>query len=153
MKKIELKYRKLLRKIFGCVSFTAVAFVFQACYGSPYPFYDIKLTGMVRSKTTNLPIKGIKIIVNEGWWGEQESFGFTDENGKFDFYASVPSKYDGFYYYSNKDSIYYTHDSVLVSFLDIDGTKNGSFADMTLIINPASKDEVKLFVELDNKQE
>ena len=34
MKKIELKSRNLLRTIFGGISFTAMAFVFQACYGT-----------------------------------------------------------------------------------------------------------------------
>ena len=152
MKKLELKYRKLLRKIFGCVSFTAMAFVFQACYGSrEASTYDVKLTGMVRSETTHLPIKGIKIIVNESSWSND--YGFTDENGQFDFYASVPLEYNGFYYYYSEDGIHYTHDSVYVQFIDIDGAKNGHFADKTLIINPASKDEVKLFVELKDKQE
>jgi len=35
MRKIELKSRKLLRIIFGSLSLTAMAFVFQACYGPP----------------------------------------------------------------------------------------------------------------------
>ena len=35
MRKIELKSRHLLRNMFKCISFTAMAFVFQACYGMP----------------------------------------------------------------------------------------------------------------------
>jgi hypothetical protein len=139
MKKIQLKSRKLLRTIFGCISFTAVAFVFQACYGTgPDPFYDIKLTGTVKSTNTNLPIKGIKIVVNKEKFGS----GFTDKNGNFDFYASVPNyNYDG-----------YDPDRVMVYFLDIDGIENGSFEDQVFIINPAHKDEVKIHVELEEKQ-
>jgi len=151
MKKIELKYRKLLRYFFGCVSFTAVAFVFQACYGSREDwYYDVKLTGTVRSETTHLPIKGIKVTVNKGSDAWNYNCGFTDENGRFDFYASVPNEH--YYPLYDNDSVRYTHDSVYVRFFDIDGTENGYFADKTIIINPAQKDEVKLFVELEEKQ-
>jgi len=147
MKKIELKWRKLLRAAFGCVSFTAVAFVFQACYGIEHPMlYDVKLTGTVVSKTTNLPIKGIKITVNSEVFG----MGFTDENGNFDFYASVPSEYYDSRY--SEDSVHFTHDSVRVHFMDIDGEQNGLFNDTTIIINPAYKDEVKLNVILSEKK-
>ena len=149
MKKLELKYRKLLRKIFGCVSFTAMAFVFQACYGVP-DTYSIRLTGIVRSKTTDLPIKGIKIIINgEDYYGyEMGNFGITNEEGKFDFYANVP-KWD---YYDCIDSVQYPADSVRVRFLDIDGVENGYFEDKTIIINPAYKKEVKINVVLENKE-
>ena len=138
MKKIELRSRKLLRNIFNCFSLTAVAFIFQACYGMPHDeYYDVKLTGTVTSKTTNLPVKGIKVSVNDGI-----SYGFTDENGKFNFYAGVPS-YD-FY----RDGKEYKSGKVNVHFLDIDGIRNGSFADTTIIINPARKDEVRMNVQL-----
>jgi len=150
MKKIELKSRKLLRTLFGCLSFTAVAFVFQACYGiEPPSFYDVKLTGTVMSKTTKTPIKGIKIKINDGMvFNHDNNYGFTDANGRFDFYASVPS-WEG--YYSRKDSMFYSPDSVRVHFLDIDDIENGEFVDKTIIINPAHKDEVKIHVELEEK--
>ena len=145
MKKIELKYRKLLRAIFGCISLTAVAFVFQACYGVyENRLYEIKLTGTVVSKTTHLPIKGVKITVN----AEKFGTGMTDEKGRFDFYASVP---DGAYYYTYIDDVPYKADSVRVYFADIDSVANGNFKDKTVIINPAHKDEVKILVELENK--
>ena len=152
MKKIELKYRKLLRKIFGGVSLTAMAFVFQACYGVYHDeFYDVRLTGTVKSKTTNAPIKGIKITVNEGVNNEMSyNYGFTNEKGEFDFYASVPSED----YYNIKDSVHiiYTPDSVRVQFLDVDGIENDLFEDKTIIIDPAHRNEVKIFVELEEKQ-
>jgi putative lipoprotein (rSAM/lipoprotein system) len=139
MKKIELKSRKLLRTLFGCLSFTAIAFVFQACYGTePDCYYDVKFTGTVRSKNTNLPIKGIKIAVNN----EKINSGFTDNNGNFAFYASVPNEYCDYHF---------KHDSVKVYFLDIDGIENGSFEDKVIIINPAHNDEVKIHVELEEK--
>ena len=146
MKKIELKSRKLLRRIFGGISFTAVAFVFQACYGPrqeyDHEFYDIKVTGTVKSMTTNLPIEGIKVAVNKGL-----SCGFTDENGKFDFYTSVPDWED---YYI--DSVHYTPDSVRIQFLDIDGLENGYFEDKTIFIASDKKREVRIDVELEEKQ-
>jgi len=145
MKKIELKSRKLLRTLFSCLSFTAVAFVFQACYGvDPNYFYDVKFTGSVKSKTAKLPIKGIKISINDGI-----NYGFTDDNGNFIFYATIP---DWEHYYSDKDSMFYAPDSVRVHFLDIDGVENGEFVDKTIIINPAHKDEVRITVELEEKK-
>jgi hypothetical protein len=144
MKKIELKSRKLLRTIFGCVSLTAVAFVFQACYGTgPDCFYDVKFTGIVKAKDTNLPIKGIKVAIND-----KVNFGITDENGKFDFYASIP-QWEGCYHY--KDSIYSSPDSVRVHFLDIDSLENGYFFNKTIIVDPAHKNEVKINVELERQ--
>jgi hypothetical protein len=131
--------KKFLRIIFGCISLTAVAFVFQACPESD-PYYDIRLTGTVKSKTTNLPIKGIKVTVSDVYDG-QYGLGFTDEDGKFDFYARVP----------NEDNTYYKYDSVYVYFLDIDGTRNGYFKDRTFVITPAHKDEVRIHVELEQK--
>ena len=148
MKKIELKSRKLLRTIFGCVSLTAVAFVFQACYG-PGPdrydrYYDVKFTGIVKAKDTNLPIKGIKVAVIDS---DSDNFGITDENGNFNFYATVPE----FNYYSYEDSTYYPPDSVRVHFLDIDSFENGYFFDKTIIVDPAHKSEVKINVELERQ--
>jgi len=148
MKKIELKSRRLLRTIFGCVSFTAVAFVFQACYGTgPDPFYDVKFTGTVKTKDTNLPIKGIKVMVNDGTVYGANNYGISDENGHFDFYAYIP-KYG---YFNPKDGIYYTPDNVRVHFLDIDTLENGYFFDKTIIVAPAHKDEVKINVELEKQ--
>ena len=143
MKKNKLKSRKLLWRIFGGISLTAMVFIFQACYGMPmvlYDCYDVRLTGMVKSKTTNLPINGIKITVNEGY-----NYVFTDENGKFDFYARVSSlDYD-------EDGVSYTQDKFYIHFLDIDGIENGHFADTAIVINPAHKNEVKIDVELREK--
>jgi hypothetical protein len=154
MRRIELKSRKLLRRIFGGISLTAVAFVFQACYGpGPDPFYDVKMTGRVVSKTTNKPIEGIKVAVNY-YLRNNCGYGYTNGNGEFNFYASVPNEY----YYDHGFSIdstrfyRYTQDSVYVHFLDVDGIENGEFADTIIIINPAYKDEVRINVALEEKQ-
>jgi len=142
MKKLELKSRKILRKILGGISLTAVAFIFQACYGPDNGrLSDVKLTGSVTSKTTNMPINGIKISVNEGY-----NYGFTDENGKFDFYAGIPD------WNYEKDGVYYTPGSVKVHFLDIDGIENGNFADTTIVVSRKNLNEVIINVELREKQ-
>ena len=140
MKKIELKTRKLIRKMFTCFSLTAVAFIFQSCYG-PEPdwrYCDVKLSGTVISKTTNLPIKGIKIAVDKGL-----NYGFTDEEGKFDFYVSVP---DGFY------CVHCTSNQAIIHFLDIDDTENGHFSDKTIEINLRCNGEFSVDVELEEKE-
>ena len=136
MKRIELKTRKLVRKIFNGISLTAVAFIFQACYGpGPDMYCDVKLTGTVISKTTGLPIKGIQVSVDE-----VPNFGSTDENGKFVIYATI----DGWSYSADARAN--------VHFRDIDNADNGHFADKTIIVETACKDEVKIDVELDEKQ-
>ena len=145
MKKIKLKSRRLLRTIFGCVSLTAVAFVFQACYGpGPDRSYDVKFTGIVKAKDTNLPIKGIKVTVYDR---DSNIFGITDENGNFDFYANI-CDCD---YYNYEDGMHYTPDSVRVHFQDIDSLENGYFFDKTVIVDPAHKSEVKINVELEKQ--
>ena len=134
MKKIELRSRQWIRKLFGGVSLTAMAFVFQACYGPlPDDAYDVKFTGTVTSKTTNLPVKGIKVSVNEGL-----NYGFTDENGKFYFFAS----------FMNREG-YSRTDSVNIQVLDVDGPNNGLFADKMIVVEAINKKEVKLDVELE----
>jgi len=127
MRKIELKSRNLLRTIFGGVSLTAIAFTFQACYGTPNDLgLDIRLSGTVKSKTTNLPIKGIKVSRPDS-----PTYQLTDEKGNFSFYT-----------YQNGS------DSIPVLFADIDGVDNGNYADTTLIIYPTGKKEVTINVEM-----
>ena len=140
MKKIELKSRKLLRAIFGGISLSAVAFIFQACYGTPRDFgYDIKVSGTVKSKTTNLPIKGIKVSRPNS-----PNYEITDENGNFSFYTFIDEERHYI------DSAYQS-DRIPILFADIDSTENGYFADKEVIIDPAHKNEVKINVELEDK--
>ena len=140
MKKIELKTRKLLRAIFGGISLTAVAFVFQACYGMDTDCrFDTRLSGKVMSKTTNLPIKGIKVTI-----ANSVNYGITDENGNFDFYACIHD-------YWGDSEIQVSSNSIPVLFADIDGTENGSFTNKEIIIDISGQDEVKINIELDEK--
>ena len=136
MKKIELTSRKLLRKIFGGISLTAVAFTFQACYGTgPDEHCDMRFTGTVISKTTNLPIQGIKVALNDGI-----IYGFTDKNGKFDIYAYEMDL-------NCEDCI---SGKAKIHFLDVDGADNGHFADLSRdVIYPKCNGEVEMNIELE----
>ena len=131
MKKIELKARKFLREIFKGVSFTAMAFVFQACYG-PLPderqYDDVILSGVVVSNSTHMPIEGVKVTVAEGL-----IYGYTDKNGGYNLYVS---------------RLGLDKDGLNIHFQDVDGTENGHFADTILTVNCKSNDEVISFVEL-----
>jgi len=133
MRKVELKTRQYLRKIFSGISLTAMAFVFQACYGPlPDEMYDVKFTGQVLSKSTSNPIKGIKVVVDDGL-----CYSFTDKDGKFNFYFSLPVRGN-----VNKNE-------VMVRFLDVDGIENGCFEDKTIYIDAMRKNEVSVLAELD----
>jgi len=138
MKKFEFKLRKSFRNFLKGFSLTAVAFVFQACYGPMddwHEFHDVKLTGTVVAESTNFPIEGIKVAVNNS----RHNFAITDENGNFDFYASVPLRE-----FHDNDSIRHAPDSVRVHFRDIDGANNGLFSDTTIIVNPTRVDMVRI---------
>ena len=56
MKKIELKSRHLLRNMFKCLSFTAMAFVFQACYGMPPEEIDNSLDFKSDKVSVRMPV-------------------------------------------------------------------------------------------------
>lgn len=63
MASLKNKFRRAFKWCFGAFSVTAVAFVFQACYG-PAPAPDIDefhLEGRVLSAKTKEPIPGIKV--------------------------------------------------------------------------------------------
>ncbi|HEY3370651.1 MAG TPA: hypothetical protein VGK10_07380 [Prolixibacteraceae bacterium] len=71
------------RKIIGGLSFTSAMFVFQACYGTNQDFgLDLHLEGQVKSVSTGLPIKGIKVSV-----ADNMQYDLTNEEGKFSIYT------------------------------------------------------------------
>ena len=108
------------RKIIGGLCLTSIAFVFQACYGTPQDFgNDLLIEGQVKSKTSGLPIKGIKVSVDES-----VQYANTDENGKFSFYIeklqNANIKFTDIdstenIWFSNKDTLITIKDSVLMS--------------------------------------
>lgn len=106
---------------------TSVAFVFQACYGTPQDFgFDLLIEGKVNSKNTGLPIKGIKVSI-----ADKIQYTVTDEEGNFSFYAPRDNK-------------------AKIRFEDVDSTENKSFADKDTLIN-VNRDKLYLEIELEEK--
>lgn len=109
--KFSYARRKIMRTIFGTLSFSSSLFVFQACYGVPQDYgLEVSIHGLVKSKQTNLPIQGIKVSVEN-----RPQFEFTDHDGKFNLYTSRDASYK-------------------VMFEDIDSIQNGSFISKDTII-------------------
>lgn len=117
--------KNLLRKIIGGLCFTSIAFVFQACYGTPQDFgNDLFVEGKVTSKATGLPVKGIKISAPD--FGQ---YTFTGDDGAF---------------------ALYTGNNVKLVFEDVDGAENSNYQPMdTVVANNA--DRVFLDIQLNLK--
>jgi hypothetical protein len=115
LKKDNMK-RNWIRTIIGGLSFTSALFIFQACYGTPQDLkIDLLLEGQVKSKTSGLPIKGIKVSVPDFMQSQ-----LTDENGSFSLYTG-------------------TRENLKIQFEDIDAALNGSYAPKDTMINPVSQ--------------
>jgi len=92
------------RKLLGGLSLTSALFIFQACYGTPQNMgLDIFIEGQVISLNTKMPIKGIRVSIENKFQYE-----FTDTDGKFSFYTETAKSYK-------------------IIFEDIDTYENGSF--------------------------
>ena len=117
------------RKIYGGLCLTSIAFVFQACYGTPQDFgNDLLLTGQVNSKKTGLPVKGIKVSVVDGI-----QYVPTDDAGKFSFYIGNTG-------------------SFRLKFEDTDADLNGSFQSKdTLVTTNKDVEEINLTIQLEEK--
>jgi len=126
IKIIDMK-RNILRKIIGGISLTSVMFVFQACYGTPQDFgFDLLVQGQVKSKTSGLPIKGIKVSVVNNMQYEM-----TDEEGRFSFYTE-------------------RFGSLKLRFQDIDSTENGLYINKDTILTDLDRN-VYLAIDLEEK--
>ena len=122
------------RKIIGGLCLTSVAFVFQACYGTPQDIgQDLLVEGQVTSKISGLPIKGIKVSVDQ-----RVQYANTDENGKFSLYM---------------DKLQHAK----IKFTDVDSTQNIWFANKDTLITikdsvlMSKQPKVYLNIELENK--
>ena len=103
--------RNWKRKLLGGLSLTSALFIFQACYGTPQDFgLDVFIEGQVKSKTTNTPIKGIKVSV-----ADKMQYEFTNAEGKFSLYTETAASYK-------------------IKFEDIDSNQNGSFFDRDTLL-------------------
>jgi putative lipoprotein (rSAM/lipoprotein system) len=128
MKKFTDKKRRILRNIFKGLSLTSVAFVFQACYGTPEDFgLDVRIHGVVISKTTNEPIPGIKVSLEN-----YPQYEITDSEGSFLIYASQEK-------------------NLQVRFEDIDSTQNGVYLPKDTIIKAIDRD-ITLNISMDAAQ-
>jgi hypothetical protein len=116
---------KLWKKIIGGLSFTTALFVFQACYGTPQDFgADAFIEGIVKSKTTGLPVKGILVSIPEN----QQNL-YTDANGGFSLYT-VPDE------------------SCKITFRDTDAELNGTFMSKDTILAVYHGNKVRLDIFL-----
>ena len=119
---------KWIRRMVRGVSLTSALFVFQACYGTPQDLgFDLLIEGQVKSKTTGLPIPGIKVTIKDiGQWE------FTDEEGRFGIYTLLT-------------------DAVTVQFQDVDSIANGNFNYQDTLLT-TDREHVLLTIELTEKK-
>jgi hypothetical protein len=119
--------KNIIGKLIGGLSLTSALFVFQACYGTPQDFgLDLLVEGQVKSKTSGLPIKGVKVSV-----ANKEQYGLTDDDGRFGFYTE---KLEG----------------LKLQFKDIDANENGLYVDRDTVLTDLS-DRVFLNIALEEK--
>jgi len=119
--------RNVIRKIVGGLSLTSAMFVFQACYGTPQDFgLDLLIEGQVKSKTSGLPIKGIKVSV-----ADNMQYEMTDEEGKFSFYTEML-------------------EGLTLQFQDIDSTQNGSYINKDTVLTDLNEN-IYLDIVLEEK--
>ena len=105
--------RNWTQKLIAGLSFTSVLFVFQACYGTPQDDgIDILAEGLVKSKTTGLPIEGIKVS-NIRF----QQYAFTGADGKFSFYTlsdgNLSLRFEDVDFFKN--GYFQSHDTILDS--------------------------------------
>jgi len=81
--------RKILRLLFGTLSFSTALFVFQACYGTNKDFgRDVLIKGCVRSKTNEKPLAGIRVSITN-----MPQYTYTDSKGQFQMFGSSNNSY------------------------------------------------------------
>ncbi len=114
--------RNWFRGIIGGLSFTSALFIFQACYGMPQDMMDdLLVEGKVTSKSTGLPIEGIRVTDKD-----HGQYQFTDDEGGFSFYTTFS-------------------DRITLLFEDVDSESNGSFANRDTVIDDHDQ---QLFVDI-----
>jgi hypothetical protein len=124
--KVNRMNRNWIRRIIGGLSFTSALFVFQACYGTPQDFgLDLLLEGQVKSQTSGLPIKGIKVSI-----ADNIQYQLTNENGQFSFYTE-------------------RNNSLKVGFEDIDSIQNGLYINKDTVVTNITD---KIFLDITLKE-
>jgi hypothetical protein len=126
MEKIANMRRKIIRNIFKGLTLTSSAFVFQACYGTGEDFgADALLSGVVKSKITNMPIPGIKVSIDN-----QPQYEVTDADGQFEIYVS-------------------TDEDLRVCFEDIDAGEDGAYLPKDTVVQATKNQDIILDIKLD----
>ena len=104
------------KKLLGGLCLSSVAFVFQACYGTPQDFeQDLQIEGTVVDKSTGSPILGIKVQL-----GGTLQYTYTDSLGRFYMYQ------------------YNNHSDIVLQFSDVDSLENGHFIPLDTTIQYSS---------------
>jgi len=124
---VSERKRKFVRAIFGTLSFSTALFIFQACYGTPADMKeDNRVGGVVTSKTTGLPVPGIKVS-----WVNQPYTATTDQAGKFFFYLPLKEEYT-------------------LRFEDIDNATNGSYLTKDTLVK-TQDGQLSLQIKMDSR--
>lgn len=112
MKSFAQRIKRLFyTRIFVLFNLSAVAFTFQACYGSPQDgWMDVGISGYVLATDTREPIQGIKVDVLSSGLSS-----YTDEEGFFVVRTESDSAYT-------------------IVFSDVDGDDNGLYWDKTTVL-------------------
>ncbi|MEN8158081.1 MAG: hypothetical protein ABFS10_14105 [Bacteroidota bacterium] len=126
-----MKRRNWIRDIIRGMSFTTALFVFQACYGTDQPFgEDLLFEGTVTSKSSGIPIEGIRVSMNS------VAAQYTNEQGAYSFYAP-------------------TMDQMTMHFRDLDSLDNGFYHDtdtlITDLVHGDDIDRLVLNIELEER--
>lgn len=116
-----------IRNILKGLSLTSAMFIFQACYGIPDDgYYDVNISGEVLSKTSGLPIGGIKVTLDT-----TGQYTFTDSLGRYSMWTEREFK-------------------TTVQFQDIDSIQNSYYQDFDTVLTKPEGD-VLLNVMLEDK--
>lgn len=116
-----------LRNIAKGLSFTSALFIFQCCYGTPQDFNpDIKVQGLVKSKTGGNAIVGVKVSI-----ANNAQYEHTNEEGLFSFYTEPAS-------------------TLTLKFEDTDADENGAFTNKDTVLADIWEN-VYLDIEMEEK--
>ena len=105
----------VLRKILGGVSLTAAMFVFQACYGTPYDYYELEYNfRIVDAKGTPIPNINVssQLQSNGDYQYDWHFLGQSDSAGIAHLWMEDCGGMDVKFRFSDKDSVYAVKDTV-----------------------------------------
>ena len=116
-----------IRKILKGISFTAVMFVFQACYGTMDDYYDTKVTFHVVAEDTGEPLQDVRI------WAQELNYSDSSDIGNQSYLADHTNE--------NGLATIWTYDNIIrYSFVD----KDSLYIPVDTVINPAKYDTVDI---------